>query len=320
MSNIFAATKLTINQAATALLNGNLVAFPTETVYGLGADANNEKAILRIYEVKKRPKNHPIIVHISSEEIILKWARNIPDYAFLLARRFWPGPMTLILTRTKLAKDFITGGQDCVGLRIPNHKVAINLLAEFESLGGFGVAAPSANLFGKLSPTTADAVAEELGEQFNSKDFILDGGMCNVGLESTIVDCRFKQPKVLRAGAITNEMIEEVTGLKLVNDHIDTKIRVSGSLKSHYSPNADIYLEGIPSPGDGFIALSCVKTPKGAVRLASPEDDVQYAQILYHALRQADKRSIKRVFVILPQLGGISTAIIDRLERAAYRG
>jgi len=320
MSNIFPCTKLTINQAASALLNGNLVAFPTETVYGLGADAMNEKAILRIYEVKKRPKNHPIIVHISSEELISKWARKIPNYAFLLARRFWPGPMTLILARTKLAKDFVTGGQDCVGLRIPNHKDAIKLLAGFESLGGLGVAAPSANIFGKLSPTTADAVDEELGEQFNNTDIILDGGMCGVGLESTIIDCRFKQPNVLRSGAVTNEMIEEATGLKLSNDHMSAKIRAPGSLRSHYSPNADIYLDGIPSPGDGFIALRSVKTPKGAIRLAAPEDDLQYARILYHALRQADKRSIRRVFVVLPQLGGISTAIIDRLGRATYRG
>ena len=176
------------------MINGNLVAFPTETVYGLGADATNKDAVARIYEVKGRPLGHPLIVHISAIERLDKWARDIPEYAVKLARNFWPGPMTLILRRTNLAKDFITGGQDCVGIRVPSHTVSLKLIREFESQGGFGVAAPSANRFGAVSPTTAIAVEEELAKFLSENDQILDGGNCMVGIESTILDCTRSKP------------------------------------------------------------------------------------------------------------------------------
>jgi len=258
-----------IQQAALALRKGNLVAFPTETVYGLGADATNEKAISRVYEVKARPLGHPLIVHVSDISLLDKWASDISEIAIRLARSFWPGPMTLVLPKTNLAKDFITGSQDNVALRIPSHPVALELLKEFEKQGGFGVAAPSANRFGKLSPTTAVAVEMELGKFLSTSDHILDGGASKVGVESTIIDCTIALPTILRPGAVTIEMIEEVLDIKLDLGSAPSKeIKAPGMLVSHYSPNAKIYLSGAPSPGDGYIALSNLPTPTGAIRLA----------------------------------------------------
>ena len=166
--------------AASHLVAGGLVAFPTETVYGLGADACNAMGVARIYEVKGRPSDHPLIVHVASMNGVNEWAREVPGYAISLARDFWPGPMTLVLKRSLLAKDFITGGQDTVGVRVPNHPVVLALLEAFESIGGKGVAAPSANRFGQVSPTTAAAVADEIGEYLDSADQIIDGGACAV--------------------------------------------------------------------------------------------------------------------------------------------
>ena len=197
----------TLKAAAASLVAGNLVAFPTETVYGLGADATNEKAVARIYEVKGRPADHPLIVHISSINNLEKWAKDVPEYAIKLARNFWPGPMTLILPRTELAKDFITGGQNNVGVRVPSHTVAVALLKEFESQGGLGIAAPSANRYSKVSSTSAEAVKIELGNFMKSKDKIIDGGPSLIGVESTIIDCTKNVPVILRPGAITKNMI-----------------------------------------------------------------------------------------------------------------
>jgi L-threonylcarbamoyladenylate synthase len=317
VSDTLKCTDSAIRQAALALLNGDLVAFPTETVYGLGADAQNENAIARIYEVKGRPKNHPLIIHISSANNLDKWARKIPDYAIQLATVFWPGPMTLILPRTNLAKGFITGEQDLVGVRVPGQENALALLSEFEENGGLGVAAPSANMFGKVSPTSAKDVEEELSQRLSNRDLILDGGACKIGLESTIIDCSLKMPKVLRPGAITKKMIEEFTGLELITDQISWQIRASGLLKSHYSPNAEVFLAGTPRKGDGLIALSEIKTPIGVVRLTSPKDTTQYARMLYSALRLADQMRIKRIFVVPPNDDDLSIAINDRLAKIA---
>ena len=215
MTIISNCTALVLKDAATSLITGNLVAFPTETVYGLGADASNQQAIARIYDVKGRPTDHPLIVHISSINNLDKWAKDIPEYAVKLARTFWPGPMTLILPRTDLAKDFITGGQDNVGIRVPAHTIALSLLTEFEAQGGLGVAAPSANRFGKVSPTCADDVKAELFDYLNSNDLILDGGSSLVGVESTIIDCTNATPKILRPGAITAAMINDLLGIQL---------------------------------------------------------------------------------------------------------
>jgi L-threonylcarbamoyladenylate synthase len=321
MSIISNCTATAIKDAAAALIKGNLVAFPTETVYGLGADATNKDAIARIYKVKGRPEGHPLIVHISSLGNLDKWARDIPEYAVKLARAFWPGPMTLILPRTDLAKDFITGGQDNVGIRIPSHTVALALLKEFEDQGGLGVAAPSANRFGAVSPTTATAVEVELAEFLSKNDQILDGGPCLVGVESTIIDCTQNKPSILRPGAVTKEMVEDTLGITIDLNTSNSKsiqIKAAGLLESHYAPNAKVFLTGVPSQGDGFIALDSFTTPTGAVRIAAPKTNEEYAQVLYEAFRLADSKGLRRVFVIPPTGDGIAVAINDRLAKSAF--
>jgi len=303
--------------AAKHLIAGDLVAFPTETVYGLGADASNSQAVARIYSVKGRPNDHPLIVHIASMDRMGDWASEVPEYSIALARSFWPGPMTLVLKRSELAGDFVTGGQDTVGVRVPNHVVALALLEAFEKAGGKGVAAPSANRFGHVSPTTASAVVEELADYLSKDDLVLDGGACAVGVESTIIDCTGLLPRVLRPGAISTAMIEEVTGLTAVSvDGVD-KLRVSGSLENHYAPAAKVLLCEIPIVGQGFIAHKNIETPLGVVRLASPGDDEEFAQILYSALREADAQGLLEVVVVQPAGLGIAVAIRDRLARAA---
>ncbi len=319
MEFISKCTADTISNAAQALKEGRLVAFPTETVYGLGADATNEKAVSRIYSVKGRPVGHPLIVHISSINKLDQWATDIPDYAIELAREFWPGPMTLILPRTDLAKDFITGGQNNVGLRVPAQPIALALLKKFEYLGGQGIAAPSANRFGAVSPTTADAVSEELGNYLDSEDLVLDGGQCLVGIESTIIDCTESAPKALRPGAITEEMIEQVLDKKAENTEGKSNIRAPGLLDSHYAPKAEISLNVVAEPGEGFLAFSKFQTPIGAIRLASPSTIEQYARDLYMALRSADQQGLKKVAVLLPEGNGLAAAIRDRLNKAATR-
>ena len=313
--------------AAANLLAGNLVAFPTETVYGLGADACNEMAVARIYSVKGRPADHPLIVHVGSMEGLGDWAADVPGYAISLARDFWPGPMTLIMKRSELAGDFVTGGQDTVGVRVPDHPVALGLLEAFARAGGKGVAAPSANRFGNVSPTTAQAVADELSEYLGDADQILDGGPCEVGVESTIIDCTGNAPRILRPGAVTVEMIEDSTGL-IVGDSApvsggsvdEVTIRVSGSLDSHYAPVATVVLDQSPVAGQGFIAMADVATPDGVVRLAAPRTHEEFARVLYAALRTADEKGLKTVVVAQPEGAGIAVAIRDRLMRAAHSG
>ena len=303
-------------RAARQLKDGHLIAFPTETVYGLGADAENESAVARIYKVKGRPQDHPLIVHVGDWQLMGEWASDIPDYAIDLARSFWPGPMTLILKRSELAKDFVTGNQDTVGIRVPNQTLALQLLTEFSKIGGKGIAAPSANRFGQVSPTTAEAVREEIGAYLDANDSILDGGPCAVGVESTIIDCTGTNPRILRPGAITEEMIKEVTGLDVISvEHAE--IRVSGSLENHYAPEAQVLLDVTPQPGDGFIALADIPTPPGVIRLAEPKSDEAFAYLLYAALREGDAKGLNRIVVSQPQGDGIAIAIRDRLLRAA---
>ena len=302
-------------RAAEHLKAGSLVAFPTETVYGLGADATNPDAVARIYKAKGRPADHPLIVHLGDMQDIAEWSDEIPDYAIALARNFWPGPMTLILKRSALAKDFITGGQETVGLRVPDHVIALALLNEFKKLGGKGIAAPSANRFGHVSPTTSAAVTSELSDYLEENDLILDGGPSQVGVESTIIDCTEELPKILRPGAITKEMIIETTGLSIADSLSD--IRVSGSLENHYSPAAKVVLDIAPESGDGFIALANIETPAGVIRLASPQNNEEFARVLYTALRSADQQGLARVVVAQPAGDDISIAIRDRLLRAS---
>ena len=302
--------------AAQKLKDGDLVAFPTETVYGLGADATNEMAIAKIYAAKGRPADHPLIVHVHSMLAVGDWADEIPEFAIALARDFWPGPMTLILNRSSLAQDFITGGQNSVGIRVPDHVVALALLNAFHGLGGKGIAAPSANRFGHVSPTTAQAVKDELGSYLNEQDQILDGGPCTVGVESTIIDCTGDVPKILRPGAITAEMITASTGLEAL-DSTGTLIRTSGSLDAHYAPAALVLLDQQPLAGQGLIAMADVSTGDGVVRLAAPKSHDEFARVLYSALRAGDEQGLETIVVAQPYGDGIAIAIRDRLKRAA---
>jgi L-threonylcarbamoyladenylate synthase len=304
--------------AAANLLAGGLVAFPTETVYGLGADACNADAVARIYSVKGRPADHPLIVHVASMEGLGDWADDVPGYAISLARDFWPGPMTLVVKRSGLAGDFVTGGQDTVGVRVPDHPVALGLLEAFVRAGGKGVAAPSANRFGNVSPTTAQAVSDELRDHLADGDLILDGGTCDVGVESTIIDCTGDTPKILRPGAITAQMIAESTGLEVVGVVEESAIRVSGSLEAHYAPAATVVLDQSPVPGQGFIAMADVVAGEGVVRLAAPKTHEEFARVLYSALRAADDQGLVTVVVEQPVGDGIAVAIRDRLKRAAF--
>jgi L-threonylcarbamoyladenylate synthase len=316
--------------AAANLLAGNLVAFPTETVYGLGADACNADAVARIYSVKGRPADHPLIVHVASMEGLGAWADDVPGYAISLARDFWPGPMTLIMKRSGLAGDFVTGGQETVGVRVPDHPVALGLLEAFARVGGKGVAAPSANRFGNVSPTTAQAVEDELSDYLADADQILDGGPCEVGVESTIIDCTGDTPRILRPGAVTVAMIEESTGLVVGDSNKqagesatdgsvveEERIRVSGSLDSHYAPMAKVVLDQSPVAGQGFIAMADMAIPDGVVRLAAPKSAEEFARVLYAALRAADEQGLQTVVVAQPAGDGIAIAIRDRLKRAA---
>ena len=322
MAIISNCTAAAVSDAASSLIAGNLVAFPTETVYGLGADAANQSAVARIYAVKGRPTDHPLIIHLSSLSNLDKWASDIPEYAIKLARKFWPGPMTLILPRTKLAKDFITGGQDNVGIRVPQHTVAQALLKAFESQGGYGVAAPSANRFGKVSPTCADDVKSELADYLSTDDLILDGGQSEVGVESTIIDCTKLTPMILRPGAITAAMINDLLQIQIevLTNTSGNQIKASGLLQSHYAPKAKVFLSTKANPGDGFIALANTPTPDGAIRLAAPKNNKEYAQLLYQALRLADTKQLQNVIVIPPTGDDLAVAICDRLEKSAYQG
>jgi L-threonylcarbamoyladenylate synthase len=308
-----------VQAAAKTLLQGNLVAFPTETVYGLGADALNKQTVARIYEVKGRPADHPLIIHLHSMQVMGQWVEDVPEYAIALARNFWPGPMTLIFQRSKLAQDFVTGGQETVGIRVPDHVVALALLEAFHDLGGRGIAAPSANRFGHVSPTTAQAVSDELSEYLKPEDQILDGGACNVGVESTIIDCTGEVPRILRPGGITVEMIKISTGMTPTSNSINQReeIRVSGSLEKHYAPEAKVILDVIPVAGQGYIAFSDQVTPEGVTRLAAPKNSIEFAREIYAALRKADEMGISEVVVLQPMGDDIAIAIRDRLERAS---
>ena len=315
MREIMDCTGVAIKRAAKALKDGHLVAFPTETVYGLGADATNERAVRRIYSVKGRPANHPVIVHIPSIKSLEIWAEEIPTYALKLAKEFWPGPMTLILKRSSFVQDYITGGQENVGVRVPSHPVALKILGEFESIGGAGIAAPSANRFGAVSPTSAHAVEAELDFFLSPDDLILDGGQSSIGLESTIIDCTNAIPSILRPGAITSEMIEKMVGR--ISDSKVNVIKAPGLFKSHYSPKAKVKLGKHALPGDGFLALEFVPTPLGAHRLAAPINVDEYAKKLYVALRLADELGIKTIVAMPPEGAGLAEAIKDRLNKAS---
>jgi L-threonylcarbamoyladenylate synthase len=276
----------------------------------------------RIYSVKGRPADHPLIVHVPSMDSLGEWADDVSAYAIALARDFWPGPMTLVVKRSELAADFITGGQDTVGVRVPNHPVALGLLEAFARAGGKGVAAPSANRFGNVSPTTAQAASDEISDYLAESDLILDGGACAVGVESTIIDCTGVAPLILRPGAITSEMIFRSTGPTLAEKDSSPslnrlEIRVSGSLESHYAPAAKVVLDRAPIAGEGFIAMADIAAGEDVVRLASPKSHQDFARVLYSALRSADEAGLATVVVMQPLGDGIAIAIRDRLKKSS---
>ncbi len=305
-----------IRDAAIALKAGHLVAFPTETVYGLGADARNPVAVKRIYEVKGRPSDHPLIIHISSINQMQKWTSEVPDYAISLARTFWPGPLTLILKRSDLVQDFISGGQDTVGLRVPSDSVALALISEFESISDSAIAAPSANRFGQVSPTSSQDVQDELGLYLSNVDSILDGGTSRIGIESTIVDCTNQHPIILRSGFITKEDIESTLGIDEVQLKSTSAIKFSGSFEKHYAPKCRVILESLEGENSGFFALSDIPTPPGMTRLGSPSSVDEFARRLYSTFRIADHQGFKILVVIPPKGSGLSRAINVRLEKA----
>ena len=312
-------------EAAHVLAEGHLAAVPTETVYGLGARADDPHAIARIYAVKGRPADHPLIAHLASAEALTAWGRDIPAYALALAQAHWPGPLTLVVPRTDRAGDFITGGQDTVAVRVSSHPLMQSVLAALVEQTGdpaVAIAAPSANRFGKVSPTSVAHVAQELGAYLTDNDVVLDGGECAVGVESTIVDCTQEQPHLLRPGAISIADIESVTGLPCGGA---STVRASGTLASHYAPHATVLLVGEdalePAADDthtGLLATADIATPPGVVRLAAPVDAEEYARTLYAALREADALGLRTVLAVPPSTEGVGMAVIDRLTRAAH--
>ncbi len=305
--------------AVAALSSGALVAIPTETVYGLGASIEVPAAVARVYAVKGRPADHPLIVHISDAAQLPRWSASVPGYAEALAEAFWPGPITLVLPRSASVGDFVTGGADTVGIRVPDHRLALAILRGLDT----GVAAPSANRFGRVSPTTAQHVQSELGELLDpERDLIVDGGPTQVGVESTIVDCTGAQPRLLRPGGISALDVGRVTGLVVAA--ADNRVKAPGTLAAHYAPTAVVRIVQGPGPDEppqrdpvvGLIAPQSVPTPLGVVRLLAPATDAQYAAGLYSALREADAMGLHQVRAVLPEGEGLAAAVRDRLRRA----
>lgn len=313
-----------IGAAVAALRAGALVALPTETVYGLAADASSADSVARVFAAKGRPATHPVIVHLPNLRSLDDWADHVPSWARSLAETFWPGPLTLVVPKASTVLDAVTGGQETVGLRVPSHQVTLQVLERF----GGGLAAPSANRYGRVSPTTAQHVVAELGDALDADrgDLVLDGGPCPVGVESTIVGAWDDTPRLLRPGAVTAEQLAEITGLAVSADPTD--VRVPGSTQSHYAPTSQVMaveadtLDDVLASLDvgatvGLIAPAGRKVISSVVRLASPTDDDEYARQLYSALRQGDSLSLDIVVAVLPQETGVGRAVRDRLLRAA---
>jgi len=312
-----------VDEAVASLLAVALVAFATETVYGLGALATDTSAVARVFEVKGRPTGHPLIVHLPDLGQLDRWSRDCPAWALPLAELLWPGPLTLVVPRSELVSDALTGGQPTVGLRVPSHPMAMELLQAV----GTGVAAPSANRFGGVSPTTAQHVVDDLGPYLNpARDLVLEGGPCDVGVESTIVLAIDDTPRLLRPGAISEQTIAEITGRAV--GLADSSVRAPGTLPSHYSPHATVILctadelvrvDRFTAETAGLIAEAHIATPDTLRRLASPVGADAYARELYAALRAADQLGLSHVVAVPPKgSDGLSAAIRDRLDRAAH--
>jgi L-threonylcarbamoyladenylate synthase len=314
------------SDAVTALRGGGLVALPTETVYGLAGDARDAATVTRIFQVKGRPADHPVIVHLADATQLDDWARDLPTWAHRLVDACWPGPLTIIARRADGVLDAVTGGQPTVGLRVPAHPLTREVLTRF----GGGVAAPSANRYGQVSPTSAAHVVAELGDRLDpARDLVLDGGACPVGVESTIVGAWDDSLRLLRTGAVTADQLREITGLAVLTD--PGTVRTPGSTASHYAPAASVVPVDLASLTSvaasvaasvagpfGLIAQADVPPPSPRhVRLASPRDASEYAHCLYAALRAADDQGLPTVVAVLPPDTGIGRAVRDRLTRAA---
>ena len=318
-------TDARLSEAVQILRRGGVVAIPTETVYGLGADAENPAAVRRVFEIKGRPANHPVIVHLSGAEALAAWSRHPPRAAYALAERFWPGPLTLVLPRAERVPDAVTGGQDTVALRAPDHPLTQRLLARF----GGGIAAPSANRFGRVSPTTAQHVRDDLG---GAVDLVLDGGPCAVGLESTILALAGGRPRLLRPGAIGPEALGEVLGEPVEGPAGPAgAVRAPGALPSHYAPRAPVELVAEAAVPARLRALverglrpACLCLGAAAERPARvafavlPADAAGYGAGLYAALRALDAARPDRILVAAPPVTGDWLAVNDRLGRAAH--
>lgn len=312
--------------AVDTLAHGKLCAIPTETVYGLAADATNEHAVSQVFLAKGRPQDHPLIVHIGNPSDVHLWIRELPQWAHTLIDHVWPGPLTIVGKRMPLASNSVTGGQDTVAVRMPDHALTLQVLRSLASDHNIaGLVAPSANKFGHVSPTTAQHVQQDLGTYLDLHDgVILDGGPSRLGVESTIVLATGDQPVVLRPGGITRKDIKRITGLE-VADTIDDAPRVSGALASHYAPDARVHLvtadaikRVTPGARIGIIALSHVEVPEGFTEISRPDNDAQFAFQLYSALRMADDAELSDVYVVPPTDEELAEAINDRLNRAAH--
>ena len=312
-----------IAQAVAALAAGKLCAIPTETVYGLAANALDESAVARVFAAKERPADHPLIVHVASASDVSDWITELPQWAVDLTNAVWPGPLTIVGPRTALASNAVTGNQDTVAVRVPSHPLAQVLLQQLKTQGVKGVVAPSANRFGHVSPTSAAHVSADLGEYLYAHgDLILDGGDCQVGVESTIVLATGSQPVILRPGAVTAADIKRITGVD-VSEETTNAPRVSGALDSHYSPTAQVILISDASEIElennaGFLALAQTPTPTGLTRLATPATVEDFAHELYSSLRAGDDLKLKTIYVVPPSGDGLAQAINDRLQRAAF--
>jgi L-threonylcarbamoyladenylate synthase len=299
-----------IDEAIAVLRRGGLVGIPTETVYGLAADASNEAAVRRIFAAKDRPANHPLIVHIASAEHLPEWAASVPSTAATLADACWPGPLTLLLAKADRVLDVVTGGRPTVGVRVPAHPLTLRLLERFEG----GLAAPSANRFGQVSPTTAQHVRDDLGD---AVDLVLDGGACPIGVESTIVDCTVSPPQILRPGGIPNEVIAQL--LEHEPEAASGGARASGMLVSHYAPKARV--EIFETEIEARMRAANLTAKGQQVDLLDASTNlVETAQQLYTWLRDADARNLDALVAILPPPEGLGHAIRDRLTKAAGFG
>ena len=310
-----------IAEAARRLAGGDVVAFPTETVYGLGADATNPRAIARIFALKGRPADHPLIVHIADPAALGDWVAAIPEAARALAARFWPGPLTMILPRSSRVPDAVTGAQDTVGMRCPSHPIARSLLAEFARVGSGGVAAPSANKFGHVSPKQARHVRDEFGEGL----MVLDGGACEVGLESTIVDLSRGAAVLLRPGAVSRDDLAGVIGYA-PHERDAHAPRASGTLAAHYAPRTSLVLvasgelERVVAERADAAVLALRRQPKEArvvSWITAPADAIGYGHDLYANLRKLDAAGAERIVVEAPPQNPVWEAVNDRLSRAA---